>query len=219
MLLTVFRLLRHLKQEIITQSVSAINACSDQPCHADAHCDLTGPGTHICVCKHGFTGDGTVCLPINPCDFDRGGCTDRFSKCAYLGPGQVSITFMKIYVWTTSLNILTDIFKPIKPYFIVLFYIACYMYILFWSCILQSSCHCLEGYKNNTETGLCTLIDLCPQLGGQCHKFANCSTVQHGQIEWVFLFCCTENIHTLKTRISMIVWFNQDLFLHILLQW
>lgn len=42
----------------------AINACeiSNGGCSAKADCKRTIPGSRVCVCKAGYTGDGIVCL-------------------------------------------------------------------------------------------------------------------------------------------------------------
>ncbi|KAK2504703.1 hypothetical protein MC885_011744 [Smutsia gigantea] len=42
----------------------AINACeiSNGGCSTKAYCKRTTPGSRVCVCKAGYTGDGIVCL-------------------------------------------------------------------------------------------------------------------------------------------------------------
>ncbi|RUS77036.1 hypothetical protein EGW08_015216, partial [Elysia chlorotica] len=49
-------------------------------------CKPTGsPGQYDCVCKENFTGDGVVCVPIDPCQTNNGGCPDDMD-CKFTGP-------------------------------------------------------------------------------------------------------------------------------------
>ena len=54
--------LRHLHK--FFNNFTAINICgTDQDdCHSDATCINTGPGTYLCSCNEGFTGDGKNCI-------------------------------------------------------------------------------------------------------------------------------------------------------------
>ncbi|MEE6480097.1 hypothetical protein FKM82_012459 [Ascaphus truei] len=56
-------------------------------CANEAECHRTTPGNRICVCKPGYTGDGVVCLEINPCSENNGGC-DTNAECTKTGPQQ-----------------------------------------------------------------------------------------------------------------------------------
>uniref|UniRef100_A0A8D2LAL5 Stabilin 2 n=1 Tax=Varanus komodoensis TaxID=61221 RepID=A0A8D2LAL5_VARKO len=53
-----------------------------------AECVKTGPGTHICVCQPGWTGNGRDCSEIHNCFLPNfGGCHSN-ATCLYIGPGQ-----------------------------------------------------------------------------------------------------------------------------------
>ncbi|GAA6102753.1 stabilin-2 [Tachysurus ichikawai] len=51
-------------------------------------CVHTGPNQHTCTCNEFYQGDGLVCLPIDPCQTDYGGCQSNSSRCVYDGPGK-----------------------------------------------------------------------------------------------------------------------------------
>ena len=38
-----------------------INECNETPCHSNANCENV-PGTFNCICRSGFTGNGTICV-------------------------------------------------------------------------------------------------------------------------------------------------------------
>ena len=57
----------------------AINPCeegSDQ-CIDDADCVFAGPGQYKCSCKQGYVGDGRICVEVNSCLENNGGCHYR----------------------------------------------------------------------------------------------------------------------------------------------
>ena len=43
--------------------ISDVNECNttNGGCHSNANC-INSAGTHICVCKPGFDGNGTICI-------------------------------------------------------------------------------------------------------------------------------------------------------------
>ena len=62
--------------DTITNAMKANFACtyrnlcldqSDNTCHVDADCMMTGDGTYSCNCKTGFTGNGVSCTNDNEC--------------------------------------------------------------------------------------------------------------------------------------------------------
>uniref|UniRef100_A0A8C1QGI3 Stabilin 2 n=1 Tax=Cyprinus carpio TaxID=7962 RepID=A0A8C1QGI3_CYPCA len=57
-------------------------------CHANAVCAHTGPNQHVCTCTEGYSGDGRVCMPIDPCQTNLGNCTSGSTRCVYDGPGK-----------------------------------------------------------------------------------------------------------------------------------
>lgn len=70
----------------------AINPCSRKVCDPNADCIYLGPNQHKCTCGEGYTGDGQICLPIDPCQAAHGSCPAHSSICIYDGPGKVSVT-------------------------------------------------------------------------------------------------------------------------------
>ena len=58
-------------------------SCSQ--CSLFATCS-SGLGINPCRCVSGYSGNGTVCSPINNCASNNGGCGSG-SYCAYTGPG------------------------------------------------------------------------------------------------------------------------------------
>ncbi|KAF4800298.1 stabilin 2 [Turdus rufiventris] len=65
-----------------------INPCSRKVCDPNADCVYLGPNQHKCTCGEGYTGDGQVCLPIDPCQAAHGSCPAQSSICIYDGPGK-----------------------------------------------------------------------------------------------------------------------------------
>ncbi|XP_034152145.1 stabilin-1 isoform X2 [Esox lucius] len=63
-------------------------ACSDKQCDVNAECSWLGGRLFQCRCKPGYEGDGRVCVPINPCDTENGGCPRASTVCVYTGPGR-----------------------------------------------------------------------------------------------------------------------------------
>ncbi|NXT80548.1 STAB2 protein, partial [Zapornia atra] len=77
---------------------SAVDACetSNGGCSAKAECRRTTPGKRTCICNAGYTGDGIVCIEINPCLENNGGC-DRNAECTQTGPNQAVCNCLKGY--------------------------------------------------------------------------------------------------------------------------
>ena len=44
--------------------VREICATLEDDCHLFATCMNTGPGSHKCTCKNGYTGDGKTCIGL-----------------------------------------------------------------------------------------------------------------------------------------------------------
>ena len=70
-------------------SVAAINPCLQKVCHTHAACTHVGPNQHTCQCEAGYAGDGVVCMPVDPCQTQLGGCSSESTSCVYDGPGKV----------------------------------------------------------------------------------------------------------------------------------
>ncbi|MGH0147096.1 UNVERIFIED_CONTAM: hypothetical protein FKN15_021979 [Acipenser sinensis] len=69
--------------------MKTLDACesSNGGCSPKALCKRTTPGKRVCVCNAGYTGDGVVCLEINPCLVNNGGCHLN-AECTHTGPSQ-----------------------------------------------------------------------------------------------------------------------------------
>ncbi|RMC03028.1 hypothetical protein DUI87_20221 [Hirundo rustica rustica] len=65
-----------------------INPCSKNVCDPNADCVYLGPNLHKCACRGGYTGDGQICLPADPCQAAHGSCPAQSSICIYDGPGK-----------------------------------------------------------------------------------------------------------------------------------
>ncbi|XP_003378491.1 putative calcium binding EGF domain protein [Trichinella spiralis] len=61
---------------------SDVDECKAEqpPCHKDAICVNT-PGSYLCKCKHGFTGNGANCFEINPCYASTGSVCGQNAEC------------------------------------------------------------------------------------------------------------------------------------------
>uniref|UniRef100_A0A673VS04 Stabilin 1 n=1 Tax=Salmo trutta TaxID=8032 RepID=A0A673VS04_SALTR len=62
--------------------------CSAKQCDVNADCSWLGGRLFQCQCKAGYKGDGRMCVPINPCDEDNGGCPRNSTVCVYTSPGK-----------------------------------------------------------------------------------------------------------------------------------
>ncbi|KAK7489631.1 hypothetical protein BaRGS_00019026 [Batillaria attramentaria] len=71
-----------------TSDCQPINKCSQSTslCGENAECIPTGPGTYECQCQPNYHGDGYMCLPINPCETDNGGCDKMTTVCMNPAP-------------------------------------------------------------------------------------------------------------------------------------
>uniref|UniRef100_A0A667ZAU2 Stabilin 2 n=1 Tax=Myripristis murdjan TaxID=586833 RepID=A0A667ZAU2_9TELE len=73
---------------LLSSLSSAINPCLQSICHPHATCVHTGPNKHLCTCAEGYSGDGRVCMGIDPCQTNHGGCSALSTRCVYDGPGK-----------------------------------------------------------------------------------------------------------------------------------
>lgn len=78
---------------------TAEDPCLQRPCHSQASCVHTGPGQHLCACHLGYSGDGRVCMAVDPCQTNQGGCSPKSALCVYDGPGQVSDWLKSADIW------------------------------------------------------------------------------------------------------------------------
>lgn len=69
---------------------TASDPCQPSPCSPLAQCSVGPRGQAQCRCPENYHGDGTVCLPQDPCVTNNGGCPSNSTLCLYRKPGQVS---------------------------------------------------------------------------------------------------------------------------------
>ncbi|ELV10375.1 Stabilin-1 [Tupaia chinensis] len=69
-------------------SCRALDPCQSSPCSALAQCSVSPEGQAQCHCPENYHGDGTVCLPEDPCTSNSGGCPSNSTLCLYQGPGK-----------------------------------------------------------------------------------------------------------------------------------
>uniref|UniRef100_A0A673TVL4 Stabilin 1 n=1 Tax=Suricata suricatta TaxID=37032 RepID=A0A673TVL4_SURSU len=68
----------------------APNPCQPSPCSPLAQCSVSPTGQAQCRCPKDYYGDGTVCLPHDPCTINYGGCPRNSTVCVYLRSGKAS---------------------------------------------------------------------------------------------------------------------------------
>ncbi|KAJ1069432.1 hypothetical protein K5549_017863, partial [Capra hircus] len=68
----------------------ASDPCRPSPCSPLAQCSVGPSGQAQCRCPENYYGDGTVCLPQDPCTTNNGGCPSNSTLCLYRRPGQAS---------------------------------------------------------------------------------------------------------------------------------
>ncbi|XP_037653764.1 stabilin-1 isoform X3 [Choloepus didactylus] len=68
----------------------APDPCQPSPCAPLAQCSVSPKGQAECRCPEGYQGDGTVCLPWDPCTANHGGCPSNSTLCLYQRPGKAS---------------------------------------------------------------------------------------------------------------------------------
>ncbi|XP_041945198.1 stabilin-1 isoform X2 [Alosa sapidissima] len=62
--------------------------CVPGSCDKNAECSVKA-GRFECKCHLGYEGDGKVCVPVDHCAQNNGGCPANSTICDYKGPGQV----------------------------------------------------------------------------------------------------------------------------------
>ncbi|MBN3308760.1 STAB1 protein, partial [Amia calva] len=77
------------------------NICAKNVCDQNAVCVYNGPRYYRCTCKEGYTGDGKVCIPVNPCTEGNGGCPTNSTNCVYSGPGKTRCVCKSAFVGST----------------------------------------------------------------------------------------------------------------------
>lgn len=87
-----------LELENVLLFFTAKNPCLQSVCHVHASCEHTGPDQHLCTCREGYGGDGKVCVALDPCQRQDGGCSSESTRCIYDGPGKVRV----LWVWSKT---------------------------------------------------------------------------------------------------------------------
>lgn len=85
-------------ENVLLLSFTAKNPCLQSVCHVHASCEHTGPNQHRCTCREGYSGDGNICMAVNPCQRQHGGCSPESARCVYDGPGKVRV----FWVWNKT---------------------------------------------------------------------------------------------------------------------
>nr|XP_014344303.1 PREDICTED: stabilin-1 [Latimeria chalumnae] len=77
--------------------VEIVSDLCNGTCHPNANCIPGSSGSApTCSCSAGYTGNGTYCSEINPCDVDNGGCS-KFANCSKIHPGERSCSCWEGY--------------------------------------------------------------------------------------------------------------------------
>uniref|UniRef100_H3BX58 EGF-like domain-containing protein n=1 Tax=Tetraodon nigroviridis TaxID=99883 RepID=H3BX58_TETNG len=76
-----------------TAEGTCTGVCSAGDCDANGQCSSEGAKIS-CSCKQGYEGNGKVCIPINPCSKDNGGCPSNSTYCVLKGPDKSSCECM-----------------------------------------------------------------------------------------------------------------------------
>ncbi|XP_069006635.1 stabilin-1 isoform X2 [Embiotoca jacksoni] len=74
-------------------SQKCMRICSQKDCDINAQCSSTGSRIS-CVCKPDYQGDGSICVPRNPCLENNGGCPTNSTVCVFKGPNKSSCECM-----------------------------------------------------------------------------------------------------------------------------
>ncbi|KAK3753425.1 hypothetical protein RRG08_056317 [Elysia crispata] len=132
------------KHNKVDGTCAAENPCLGQypMCgHGNTECQQTGPGLYQCVCAQNYTGDGIVCIPIDPCQTNRGGCPQD-KDCRFTGPNMHKCVCPLGYTASDADGncTLKDVCKPL----------SCHPKA---TCETigphRISCQCLDGYTGN----------------------------------------------------------------------
>eukprot|EP00066_Takifugu_rubripes_P022628 XP_011611894.1 PREDICTED: LOW QUALITY PROTEIN: stabilin-1-like [Takifugu rubripes] len=69
------------------------SVCSAKDCHVNGQCSIKESKVS-CSCKQDYEGNGKICIPINPCSKDNGGCPFNSTYCVFKGPNKSSCECM-----------------------------------------------------------------------------------------------------------------------------
>ncbi|TNM89185.1 hypothetical protein fugu_005440 [Takifugu bimaculatus] len=69
------------------------SVCSAKDCHVNGQCSIKDSKVS-CSCKQDYEGNGKICIPINPCSKDNGGCPFNSTYCVFKGPNKSSCECM-----------------------------------------------------------------------------------------------------------------------------
>ncbi|KAA0720877.1 X-link domain-containing adhesion molecule 2 Fasciclin [Triplophysa tibetana] len=129
-------------------------------CHANAACAHTGPNQHVCTCAEGYSGDGHVCMPIDPCQTNLGDCPSSSTRCVYDGPGKSHCECLEgfsKYVERMGCSI-KDVCKPD----------SCHKYATCATVVPGTvECKCRDGYLGNGKICLGNIIQQLQELNSK----------------------------------------------------
>ncbi|KAM9824594.1 stabilin-2 [Neosynchiropus ocellatus] len=99
-------------QTVGSECVS-MNPCLKKVCHDKATCIHTGPNKHLCACNQGYSGDGRVCMVVDPCQTNNGGCNPDNAVCIFVGPGKSRCTCLAGFVTSSNGScVLKELCRP-----------------------------------------------------------------------------------------------------------
>ncbi|CAK8692057.1 unnamed protein product [Clavelina lepadiformis] len=147
------------------QLVDSNDGCQGK-CDFAAFCVETSTNEGRCRCGTGYSGSGTKCSPINPCEDSSNVLCHRFASCQYAGPG---IHICKCKTGYRGDGVYCEEINPC-------------IQENFSSCDLtadcfhtgpnQFNCICKSGYTGDGKT--CQAVNPCKTGNGGCHVYAKC---------------------------------------------
>ncbi|XP_042309906.1 stabilin-1 isoform X2 [Sceloporus undulatus] len=143
-----------------------------------------------CFCSAGYTGNGTYCTEINPCEVGNGGCS-AYANCNKVGPGERTCSCQDGYAGDGT--VCREIDRCLENNG------GCHQYA---ECVKTGpglvSCNCLPKYSGNgTE---CEPINPCKEDNGGCSPLAVCLKTRAGNRTCICLwgsgdgFTCTRTV-------------------------
>ncbi|XP_076815963.1 stabilin-2-like isoform X2 [Clavelina lepadiformis] len=147
------------------QLVDSNDGCQGK-CDFAAFCVETSTNEGRCRCGTGYSGSGTKCSPINPCEDSSNVLCHRFASCQYAGPG---IHICKCKTGYRGDGVYCEEINPcIQENFL-----SCDLTAdCFHTGPNQFNCICKSGYTGDGKT--CQAVNPCKTGNGGCHVYAKC---------------------------------------------
>ncbi|XP_074862088.1 stabilin-1 isoform X2 [Carettochelys insculpta] len=170
-----------------------VDLCNNT-CHLMANC-INGSIDSLptCSCSAGYTGNGTYCSEINPCEVDNGGCSIH-ATCTNVSPGENTCTCKEGYSGDGTLCQEIDGCLEQNG--------GCHRNA---ECIKTGpnlvDCNCLPSYSGDGRNQ-CVPIDICIENNGGCSPFASCKYTGPGtrncSCRWAYVgdgFTCRGKVY------------------------